>query len=50
MYLHIASSAPYIYDLVVLTSLTHPREVILAELQIGKAKDLSPPLRVRYQF
>jgi hypothetical protein len=31
-------------DLVVLTSLTHPRKILLVALQIGKAKDLSAPL------
>jgi hypothetical protein len=30
---------------VVLTSLTHPRKILLVVLQIGKAKDLSAPLR-----
>jgi hypothetical protein len=34
------------YDFVVLTSLAHPRKILLAVLQIGKAKDLSAPLRV----
>jgi hypothetical protein len=36
--------APHAYDFVVLTSLTHPRKVLLVVLQIGKAKDLSAPL------
>jgi hypothetical protein len=41
--------APHAYDFVVLTSLTHPRKIILVLLQIGKkeigkAKDLSAPL------
>jgi hypothetical protein len=39
MYLHIP------HDFVVLTSLTHPRKILLVVLQIGKAKDLSAPLR-----
>jgi hypothetical protein len=34
------------YDFVVLTSLTHPRKILLVVLQIGKAKDLSAPLRI----
>jgi hypothetical protein len=33
------------YDFVVVTSLTHPRNILLVVLQIGKAKDLSAPLR-----
>jgi hypothetical protein len=37
--------APRTYDFVVLTSLTQPRKIILVVLQIGKAKDLSAPLR-----
>jgi hypothetical protein len=32
-------------DFVVLTSLTHPRKIILLVLQIGKVKDLSAALR-----
>jgi hypothetical protein len=43
--LHISPLAPHTYDFVVLTSLTHPRKIILLVLQIGKAKDLSAPLR-----
>jgi hypothetical protein len=31
-----------------LTSLTHPRKSLLVVLQIGKAKDLSAPLRRAY--
>jgi hypothetical protein len=42
--LHIPSWAPHTYDFVVLTSLTHPRKILLVVLQIGKAKDLSAPL------
>jgi hypothetical protein len=34
-------------DFVVLTSLTHPREILLVVLQIGIARDLSTPLRIR---
>jgi hypothetical protein len=34
--LHIPPSAPHTYDFVVLTSLTHPRKIILFMLQIGK--------------
>jgi hypothetical protein len=41
---HKHGSAPHTYDLVVLTSLTHPRKILLVVLQIGKAKDLSAPL------
>jgi hypothetical protein len=37
--------APHTYVFVVLTSLTHPREILLVVLQIGKAKDLSATLR-----
>jgi hypothetical protein len=37
-----------LYDFVVLTSLTHPRKIFLVVLQIGKAKDLSTPLRILY--
>jgi hypothetical protein len=36
MYLHSPSSAPHTYDFLVLTSLTHPRKIILVVLQIGK--------------
>jgi hypothetical protein len=36
---------PHTYDLVVITSLTHPRKILLVgKLEIGKAKDLSAPL------
>jgi hypothetical protein len=43
--------APHTFDLVVITSLTHPRTILLVVLQIGKykigkAKDLSAPLRI----
>jgi hypothetical protein len=31
----------------VITSLNHPRKIILVELQIGKAKGLSTPLRTK---
>jgi hypothetical protein len=34
--LHIPPWAPYTYDFVVLTSLTHPRKIILVVLRIGK--------------
>jgi hypothetical protein len=37
--------APHTYDFVVLTSLTHPRKILLVVLQIRKAKDLSARLR-----
>jgi hypothetical protein len=35
--------SPHTYDFVVLTSLTHPRKILLLVLQIGKTKDLSAP-------
>jgi hypothetical protein len=38
--------APHTHNFVVLTSLTHPRKPLLVVLQIGKAKDLSAPLRI----
>jgi hypothetical protein len=38
--------APHTYDFVVLTSLTHPRKIILVVLQIGKARELSAPLLI----
>jgi hypothetical protein len=49
--LHIPPWAPHTYDFVVLTSLTHPRKVILVVLQrekyeTQKAKDLSAPKRI----
>jgi hypothetical protein len=40
-------SSTHFYDFVVLTSLTHPRKILLVVLQIGKAKDLSALLRIR---
>jgi hypothetical protein len=43
--LHIPPWAPHTYDFVVITSLTHPRKIILVVKKIGKAKDLSAPLR-----
>jgi hypothetical protein len=43
--LHNPPWAPHTYDFVVLGSLTHPRKILLVVLQIGKAKDLSAPLR-----
>jgi hypothetical protein len=51
MYLHSPPWAPHTYDFVVLTSLTHPRKILLVVLQIGKQeirkdKDLSAPLRI----
>jgi hypothetical protein len=39
------SRAPHTYDFVVLIYWTHPRKILLVVLQIGKAKDLSAPLR-----
>jgi hypothetical protein len=36
--LHIPPWAPHTYDFVVLTSLTHPRKILLVVLQIGKQK------------
>jgi hypothetical protein len=36
---------PHTYDFVVLTSLTNRREILFVVLKIGKAKDLSAPLR-----
>jgi hypothetical protein len=44
--LHIPPWAPHTYDFVILTSLTHPRKILLAVLKIGKAKNLSAPLRI----
>jgi hypothetical protein len=41
--LYIFPRAPHTYNFVVLTSLTHPRKIILVVLQIQKAKDLSTP-------
>jgi hypothetical protein len=38
-------SSTHTYEFVVLTSLTHPRKIILVVLQIEKTKDLSAPLR-----
>jgi hypothetical protein len=38
------------FDFVVLTSLTHPRKILLVVLQIGKAKDLSGPLHTLYHL
>jgi hypothetical protein len=40
--------APHTYDFVVLTSLPHPRKILLVVLQIGKARDLSAPLRTHH--
>jgi hypothetical protein len=50
--LHIPPWAPHTYGFVVLTSLTHPRKILLVVLQIGKlkignAKDLSAPLHTQ---
>jgi hypothetical protein len=47
-------SSTHTYGFVVLTSLTHPRKILLVALQIGKwetgkAKDLSAPLRTMGQ-
>jgi hypothetical protein len=36
-------SSTHTYDFHVLTSLTHPRKILLFLLQIGKTKDLSAP-------
>jgi hypothetical protein len=45
--LHIPPELHTHLDLVVLTSLTQPRTIFsLVVLQIGKAKDLSAPLRI----
>jgi hypothetical protein len=38
--LHISPRAPHTYDVVVLSSLTHTRKILLVMLQIGKAKKL----------
>jgi hypothetical protein len=38
-------SSTHTYDFIVLTSLTHPRKILLVVLQIRKAKDLSATLR-----
>jgi hypothetical protein len=46
VYTYFSPSSTHLYDFVVLTSLTHPRKILLVVLQIGKAKDLSAPLRV----
>jgi hypothetical protein len=49
--LYIFPGAPHTYDFVALTSLTHPRKILLVVLlQIGKAKDLSAPLRIRVGY
>jgi hypothetical protein len=40
---HIPPWDPHTYDFVVLTSLTHPRKILLVVLQIGKARLLSTP-------
>jgi hypothetical protein len=50
MYLYIPPRAPHTYDFVVLTSLTHPKKIILVLLEIGKAKDLGAPLRTHINF
>jgi hypothetical protein len=44
--LHIPPLAPHAYDFIVITSLTHPRKILLVVLQIGKAKDLTAPIRM----
>jgi hypothetical protein len=44
--LHIPPWAPQTYDFIVLTSLTHPRKILLVVPQIGKVKDLSTALRI----
>jgi hypothetical protein len=41
--LHIPPWAPHTYDFVVLTSLTHPRKILLVALQIGKPKTYQHP-------
>jgi hypothetical protein len=38
------------YDFVVLASLTHPRNILFLVLEIGKAKDLSAPVRTNCSF
>jgi hypothetical protein len=43
--LYIPPWAPHTYDFVILTSLTHSRKILFVVLQIGKAEDLSAPLR-----
>jgi hypothetical protein len=48
--LHIPPWAPHTYEFIVLTSLTHPRKILFAVLQIGKAKDLSSPLRTVFCY
>jgi hypothetical protein len=50
--LYIFPRAPHTYGFVVLTSLTHPRKIILVVLQIGKAKDLTHPyvLQTTYRW
>jgi hypothetical protein len=45
--LHIPPWALHAYNFVVLTSLAHQRKILLVVLQIGKANDLSAPLRIR---
>jgi hypothetical protein len=42
---NIPSWSPQTYDFVDLTSLTRPRKILLVMLEVGKAKDLSAPLR-----
>jgi hypothetical protein len=38
----------YTFDFDVLTSLTHPRKILLVVLQIGNATDFSAPLDTRF--
>jgi hypothetical protein len=42
--LYLFPEAPHTYDFVAVTSLTHPRKLLLVVLQIRRAKDLSAPL------
>jgi hypothetical protein len=41
-------SSTHTYDFFVLTSLAHPRRILLVVLQIGKAKNSSAPLIIAY--
>jgi hypothetical protein len=50
LYIFLPPRAPHTYEFDILTSLTHPRKILLVVLQIGKweirkVKDLSAPLR-----
>jgi hypothetical protein len=50
MYLHIPPWAPYTYDCFVLTSLTHPRKILLVVLQIGNMKSQRLISTPRYSY